>query len=370
MKAKTRSAQDHGGEGWQLEVNKPGDYSKIIAADVNDVFYPPAPNVVRAIAAWASRSNYSPDASCRRLKSILSVYHGIPDELLYVGSGSSGLLHECIRSIVRPADEVLILDPTYSEYARSSKSVGALITKAKPDAESGFVVEPALLYKGLTTKTRLVILCNPNNPTGRIMRRDDIKAVLKELPRGTFLLIDETYVDFAIEESLLPDVVHWPNLIVTRTFSKVYGLAGLRIGYAAMGEKAARLFVKTVRPPWQAGTLALRAAEAALENREYVDKMIAKTLRLKKDFARQIAAIDGALITPSETHFFLVGLRKVGMQSDVLCAILEARHVFIRDCRGFGSSLQDGYVRVTTQDSTRNQCVVTSIAEALREFAL
>jgi histidinol-phosphate aminotransferase len=351
----------HGGALWQPRIRGVQDYAGIVAADVNDAWYPPAPAVLHAIARWSRHSNHSPDTSCGSLARAVARRFAIPEEAIRIGAGASDLLHHFISSVAGPGDEVLTLSPSYAEYARVAKLAGARVRRLGLHAADGFEADAKKILAAAGKSTRLIALCNPNNPTGRVLSRSRMLDLMHALPSRTFLLIDEAYIDFAPQESVLADAPRFPNIAVVRTFSKAYAMAGLRVGFAAMGSAARKRFDRNGGPPWPVSLLALHAAEAALAESAYVARRVAESLKLKA----AILSTLNAPSLPSSTHYFLLDLKDTGIPANRLLDCLRSRNVFLRDFEGFsagsGSRLSQRFVRITTQNRLGNRRIAEEV---------
>jgi histidinol-phosphate aminotransferase len=316
---------------------------------VNDAWYPPAPRVLETIAEWSPRVHRSPDTSGLSLRVAIARHEMVPLESIRLGAGSSDLLHHFISSSVASGDEVLTLNPTYAEYRRVAGLTGASVR----------AIDMAHLDR---SKPRLIALCNPNNPTGNVLPRADLLNIVRSVPRHTFVLVDEAYIDFAPDESLLRDAPEIENLVVVRTFSKAFALAGLRVGYAVMGERVRDLLDRRGRPPWPVGLLGLRAAETALEEQSYVRQRVTEFGDLKNAL---IAGL-GVPTLPSATHYFLVDLQGTGIVVSDVIARMSERGIFLRDLHGFSDRDLERFLRITTQGPEDN----ARIAEAWQSVAL
>src|SRR5579863_8463402 len=168
----------HGGALWQPKIGGVRDYDSIIAADVNDAWYPPSPRVLEAITEWAPFANHSPDTSCRRLVDALAQKFQVGHDAIRIGAGSSDLLHHIILSLVGPGDEVLTLEPTYAEYAYAAKLGGAEVRTIVLDPDTGFAADVDKIVEAMRGRPRLCVICNPNNPTGAIIRRNDLLRIV------------------------------------------------------------------------------------------------------------------------------------------------------------------------------------------------
>jgi len=184
---------------------------------------------------------------------------------------------------------------------------------------------------------------------------------MRALPSRTFLLIDEAYIDFAPNGSVLADAPLFPNVAVVRTFSKAHAMAGLRVGYAALGSAARRRFDGRGRPPWPVNLLGLHAAEVALAESDYVERRVAQSFALK---AELIARLNAPSL-PSATHYFLLDLKCAGVSASRLLECLRSRNIFLRDFAGFSPGSRDRlhqrFVRITTQDRPGNRRIAGEI---------
>jgi histidinol-phosphate/aromatic aminotransferase/cobyric acid decarboxylase-like protein len=339
----------HGGALWQPRIRVTRDYDAIVTADVNDAWYPPAPRVLETIAEWTPRVQHSPDASGQLLLDAIARKENIPVESIRLGAGSSDLLHHIISSSAAGGDEVLTLNPTYSEYRRIALLAGSSVR----------TLDPAHLDR---SKPRLIVLCNPNNPNGRVLAREEILRIARAVPRHTYVLVDEAYIDFAPAESVITDAPEIENLAVVRTFSKAFALAGLRVGYAAMGERVRALFDRRGRPPWPVGLLGLRAAQTAIEEYCYVQQRVIEFASLKAALIEGL----GVPVLPSVTHFFLVDLESTRHTAADVRDRMAERGVYLRDLTGFTERGLDRYLRISTQSPPDNHRIVRAFEEVLR----
>ncbi len=333
----------HGGALWQPNIRASSDYDSIVAADVNDAWYPPAPRVLEAIAEWTPRIHHSPDTSGLALSEAIARHYSIPCEAIRLGAGSSDLLHHIISSCLNAGDEVMTLDPTYAEYARVAGLCGAVVSRQ------------------ISSSTRMMVLCNPNNPTGSVLSRAEILRMIEDAPASCFVLVDEAYIDFAPEESMLRDAAEIENLAVVRTFSKAYAMAGLRVGYAALGERIRTRSDQRGRPPWPVGLLGLRAAEVALKESCYVRQRVIETIALKNSLVTQL----GVPVLPSVTHYFLIDLQTARLGAKELLGRLAEQGIFLRNLCGFTHRDLDRFVRITTQNAAGNTRIALALNQAL-----
>jgi histidinol-phosphate aminotransferase len=356
----------HGGKMWQLADHRSDEFSQVINADVNNAFYPPSPLVTAAIQAHLTAINHLPDTSCRLLKRKLASFYHVDQSRIEIGNGSSDLLQTIITGFLRPGDEMVTLSPTYGEYERCARSVGA-DTKAVALQERDFFAPSVnAILEGINESTRMVVICNPNNPTGQVLKKGDLLSLLRIIDPRIWVLIDEAYIDFSPTNSLIADTDEWRNLIVVRTFSKAYALAGLRIGYAILGDNAAQVFRNLIRPPWPIGLLSLKAAEAALDDREYVDRMLAVTRESTRKLVRDLNRIRGIKLLHSETNFSLANIEGTGIKATELVNLLEEQRILVRNCSSFGEALQNRLIRITAQSDIDNRRIINGLKAVIR----
>lgn len=255
------------------ELQRELGLDEIIKLASNENPLGPSQNVLDAIASTKDLSRY-PDGNGFSLKKALAEKHNIDPDKITLGNGSNDVLEMVARAFVTPEHEVIYSQHSFAVYPIVTQAVGA-----------EHVVVPAndwgndlsAILSAITDKTRLIFIANPNNPTGTWVNSTDLRSFLENVPEHVIVLLDEAYFEYAISEKNYPDCSLWlndfHNLIVTRTFSKAYGLAGLRIGYALSHPDIANL-LNRVRQPFNNNSLALIAAETALQDKEYIEHSV------------------------------------------------------------------------------------------------
>jgi histidinol-phosphate aminotransferase len=332
---------------------------------VNDVAYGPSPDVIATIGHWATAINRSPDAYSTRLTAALSRLHNLPAHCFAVGAGSSQLIHDLIRCSIASGVEAIALDPSYTEYRRSAISAGARVRTIRLNREETFRISPDQVCQNLSVDTKLIIICNPNNPTGTVLDPNDIRHLLSAVGNDVVVLVDEAYIEFTPHMSAIQLTDEFPNLVVVRTFSKAYAMAGLRVGYAAFGNDVSKKYSTMVRPPWPLSTLAENAAICALASSTYLDLMVGKLLSDRDRLMQALLARAPVDVLPTSTHYFMLDLARSKLGATELCERLRERNVFIRHCGSFSERLGDRYVRITTQTDLLNHRIVDEIERVL-----
>jgi histidinol-phosphate aminotransferase len=273
--------------------------------------------------------NRYPDRDATEFRLALAAKLGISSECIIAGNGSSELLYFIALAYLRLHDAVLVVGPTYSEYARVSALMGAKVFECNALPEAGFRLPQASVEAALKQlQPRAVFVCNPNNPTGQEVPAALLKQWIGEFPE-TLFIVDEAYAEFSeAVQTLLPDSRH--NLIVLRSLTKAYGLAGLRLGYAISDSEIIRVLTR-VRPPWSVNAAAQAAGAAVLTEMDDIQRSITAVRAEAKALRNTIQAM-GITVIPTIAHFFLIRVRS----PEKLLIALRQAGILLRDCTSFG----------------------------------
>jgi histidinol-phosphate aminotransferase len=307
----------------------------------NETPFAPHPQVLEAVESQLRTLNRYPDPTKAALRRRLSERTGVPPERIAIGNGSCELLLSAAEAMLEPGAEVVYAWPSFSIYPHLAAMSGARAIEVPLTAEQEHDLDA--MAKEVTAATRMAIVCNPNNPTATGLPLGAIDAFLDALPRSVAVLLDEAYVEFSTlqdpDESLDLLKKH-PNLILLRTFSKVYGLCGLRVGYA-LGSEEFRLAVDRVRQPFSVNTLALAAATEALNHQDEVERRVEQTAieRLHVESELQERGFEAS---DSQANFSWVSLGD--RDEDEIVDGLAKLGVIVRAGRALG---QEGWMRVT-----------------------
>jgi histidinol-phosphate aminotransferase len=292
----------------------------------------PSPKAVEAIARALPQLHRYPDGSAFYLRRKLAERHGVsPDEIL-VGNGSNELIEMLVRTFLRPRDEAVIADQAFVVYRMVTQAVAAT-PRIVPLRH--FTHDLEAMAEAVTSRTRMVFVANPNNPTGTIFRRGAWEAFLRMLSGKQLLVVaDDAYAEFATDPEY-PDTIACRGagdvpVVSLRTFSKLYGLAGLRVGYAVAPTGVIDALGR-VRQPFNVNALALVAADAALDDRAHVEKTLAVNREGMAYLTREFDRL-GLPWVPSNANFVLV---RVGHGVDVYEALLR-QGVIVRPMDGYG----------------------------------
>jgi histidinol-phosphate aminotransferase len=253
----------------------------------NENPYPPLPSVLEVVTRAAGRLNRYPDMFCTELVAALAEHLAVPESDLVCGTGSVGVLGQVVHAAAGPGDEVVFGWRSFESYPIVSRISGA--TPVPVPLGPGARHDLAAMAAAVTPATRLLLVCSPNNPTGPAARADELAALLAAVPPDLLVVIDEAYREF-VTDPLVPDALDLyrahPNVAVLRTFSKAYGLAGLRVGYAVAHPAVAEALRRT-SVPFGVSTIAQQAAIASLQVR---DELLE---RVRELVARRTAVLTG-----------------------------------------------------------------------------
>jgi histidinol-phosphate aminotransferase len=324
----------------------------IIKLGSNENVLGPSQKAVEALISYASKVNIYPSADASELVEALSVYTGLPVENICAsGPGMDGLLDNLMRVLIEPGDEVVIPTPTFSYYEIAARANGATAIHVAPG--EGLKFDITAIKEAITERTKVVFLCSPNNPTGLLTSEDDVRSLLEST--NGLVFVDEAYVEFS-DKSLSKLVLEYDNLVIGRTFSKAFGLAGLRIGYGLMPEWLKVQYMK-IATPFNVSLPAVMAGVAALSDSEYLEKSISMTVEGRKFLTENIPF----KVYDSRANFILVDVSPL-VAKDVSESLMK-KGIIVRDCRSFRNA-GESLIRVTVGTRGQNEKVVSAFEEA------
>lgn len=340
----------------------------IINADVLDAWFAPAPAVLQALheeLPWLLRT--SPPTDCRGLIEKIAGARGVSPLNILPGAGSSDLIFRALRHWLTPRSHALILDPTYGEYAHVlERVIGCTVDRLTLAAGEGFALDLERLTTALRDNYDLVVLVNPNSPTGRHVSREQLEAVLRSAPARTRIWIDETYVEYAgPDQSLEPFAARSENVVVCKSMSKVYALSGARVAYLCAGAHQLEA-LRAITPPWVVGLPSQVAAVRALENADYYTVQYAKTVELRESLALELTAL-GWKVLPGIANFLLCELPPTGPTAGEVVRACRERGLFVRDAALMGVNLGSQFIRLAVKDAVTNRRMLRILREALRQ---
>ncbi len=338
-----------------------GEGLELVRLASNESPYPPLAEVREAIERTLGSLNRYPDPSNSLLRRRLSERYGVPQARIAIGNGSCDILLAAGEALLEPGAELIYAWPSFSVYPHLSAASGArAVTVALDEAERHDL--PAMLRE-ITVATRIVIVCNPNNPTSTALPLAQIAAFLDEVPPHVCAIVDEAYCEFNLLDD--PDASielldRHPNLMLLRTFSKVHGLCGLRVGFGLCGSDALPRALDQVRQPFFCNALAQAAAVEALSHQDAVIERVARNVAERTSVDERLRAL-GLDPAESQANFCWFHLGEGRDEQEVIQGLAD-RGILVRAGTALGG---EGALRVTYGTPAENERFLQALAELL-----
>ncbi len=324
----------------------------------NENPFGPSPKALVAARQSLAKIHRYPDASCFKLKRALAAKFRLSEDRIAIGNGSDELIVMAIRAFVGEGEEVLTATPTFLIYKIAAQVHGAKVVEVP---QKDFRYDLKAMAEAITSRTKLIFIANPDNPTGSYARRSELEAFLKQVPSRCLVFMDEAYYEYAAREKDYPNTLNWldrPNLIISRTFSKAYGLCGLRVGYS-FAHPDVTTGLNKVREPFNINSPAQAAALAALSDTAFLNKVVTQTNSERRRLDAELKK-RGIRTVPSAANFILM---QVGPSAHALYDGLLRRGVIVRHMKSWG--LGD-FVRVTVGRPQDNRIFLKALDACLK----
>ncbi len=298
-----------------------------------------------------------PDGNGFELKAVLATKHSVAPSQITLGNGSSDPLAFILGALVQPGDEVLFSEYSFAVYPLITQAIGGVGVSA-PVKDWGHDLDAFL--ERITAKTRVIFIANPNNPTGTWLNSDSLLAFMQQVPEEVVVVVDEAYYEYAVDLTgdAFPDTIPWigqfPNLMVTRTFSKVFALAGIRVGYAISNRQIADL-MNRIRPPFNVNSVALAGAEAALTDTKHLMESVAMNSSGMGQLEQGATAL-GLDYIPSIGNFISVDFAE---PAEPVYQSLLHHGVIVRPVASYG---MPNHLRITVGTSDDNRRLLEGLA--------
>lgn len=360
--ATVRMAKQHGGNVWLAQKIYGLRQEQILDFSANINPLGPSPLALTAIQQALNKIKHYPEPQAASLRRVIADLMELPEELLILGNGAAELIYALAR-VIKPR-RLLLPVPTFSEYAEGFGDVAKMylpLNRANNFALSADKIAP-LLQAG-----DLLIICNPNNPTGQLVEQQQLSALIKRAGQvGAGLLIDEAFMDFVRpEQSLLQEVQSYPFLFVLRSLTKFFAIPGLRLGYLVAPQQVVEQLYN-VLPPWRVNLLAQVAGLASLQDKAYMDETLELIGDQKAMLYSGLAAIKGLEPLPPTANFILVDCRASGITAREFQNHLGPRGILIRLCDNF-PGLDDYYFRVAIRNAKENLLLIKNLQEYINQ---
>ncbi len=364
----------HGGSFFTAIGNGFDDLNRrntIINADVLDAWFPPCPAALQALHEqldWMVRT--SPPNHAEGLVKTIAKTRGVDAKCILPAGGSSPLIFLAFQHWLKPDSRVLLLDPTYGEYAHVlNKVIGCRVERFKLQRNEGYRLNTGRLAKKLQEDFDLLVWVNPNSPTGCHVPLPEMEDLLRQCPPSTRIWIDETYVEYAGHgQSLETFAARSANTVVCKSMSKVYGLSGLRVGYLC-GPPELLEPLRSLTPPWSVGLPAQVAAVHALQASGYYEERYEETHLLRIKLVKGLRQLGIQEIVPGVANFILFHLESGHPDSAKVINRCREHGLFIRDAAEMGTGMGDRAIRIAVKDTKSNARMLQILESSLQTIA-
>lgn len=329
-----------------------------------------SPKVLETLKSSFGEIPSYPDSNSTALReAIANHYGGISRGNVVVGNGSTELIYLFAEAFMQKGDVALVPAPTFGEYESAVKRTGEKTKQVKLGKD--FRVEPSRFVRAMTGKVKAVFLCNPNNPTSILTKTEELTEIVeKALAKDVLVFLDEDFLEFVDEGeelSLTGRIGEFPNLFVLRSFTKIFGLTGLRVGYGIASKEIASILLNA-KIPWNLNCLGQAAAVAALADEEHLKKTL-QLIKTEKTFLlEELTQLRGFKVYPPDANFFFIDTRKSGFTAAQLKAKLLKQGVLIRDCSSF-VGLDEYYIRVAVKTRLENEKLLEALKKTIAKRA-
>lgn len=340
------------------EAERELNISGVVKLASNENPLGPSPKAVEAINKYSKDVFLYPDQQCFEITRLLADKVGVAPENIAVGNGSDEIMMLAAMAFISAGDEVVISLNTFSTYETVSKIMDAAVVQVNLN---NYTYDLPAMSKACNAATKMVFICNPNNPTGTIVRQKELDQFIDKLPPGAIAVIDEAYREY-VESSDYPDSIRYvqgkKNVIVTRSFSKIYGLAGLRLGYAIAKPELVK-YLRLVRMPFSVNRLAQQAGIAALSDVHHIEASKKNNIEGKNYLYAELDKL-GLQYLRTEANFIFINLKS---DADRIFVDMMRKGVIIRPLSSFSLP---GAIRVTVGTMEQNKRFIRAFTEVLK----
>ncbi|MBI2267374.1 MAG: histidinol-phosphate transaminase [Armatimonadetes bacterium] len=343
------------------EVERELGLGEVIKMASNENPLGPSPRAIAAISGYLTRSHLYPDDNAYYLTNALATRLGIEPNRLILGNGAVEIIKMSAQTLLSPADEVVLASPSFAIYREDVKQMAAKCVEIplRPD----FTYDTDGMATAVTGRTKMLVVVSPNNPTGTIIPQQDLDNLLNRVPPRVLVILDEAYRDY-VDDVSYPDglsyAAKYPNLLLLRTFSKAYGLAGVRVGYG-VGNQELVGYMNRVRVLFNVNALAQVAALAALEDEDHVKASIACNREGKRYLYGELNRL-GLPYVSTQSNFIAINTQRDDQE---VFQDLMRLGIIVRPCKGFG---MPGYIRVTVGTAPQNERFLSALAQVLEKL--
>lgn len=337
------------------DVKRELGLEEVIKLASNETSVGPSPLAVEAVKREAGNINLYPEATSRLLREKLADKLKIDKEMIIFGNGADDVIDLIGMAFVNEGDEVITCETTFPAYRTAVKIMGGKLILVKL---KDFRFDLSEIVKRINEKTKMIFLCNPNNPTGTIITKEEVSTFMRKVPQDVIVVFDEAYYDYAEDKNYpnsLSYILEGKNVIVVRTFSKIAGIAGVRVGYAIARQELIS-YLRRVVNPFTTNRLAQVAALASLDDEEHRKKVLNSNHEGKKYLYRELEKLKLFYVL-TETNFIFIDVKK---DSETIFEKLLKKGVIIRPGKPYGCA---NFIRVTVGTPYENKKFIQAIRE-------
>ncbi len=334
----------------------------IIKLGSNENPWGPSPKAVEAVSKELSNINRYPESQLNELIGLVADYSGVNDSQIIIGGdGADEIIDVLAKTFIEPDDEFIVPLPSYMYYEYLLMQYGAHPVYAKWDLDKN-ILDVNSVFESITSKTKMIFLCTPNNPTGTLIDREDIIKIADENP-DILIVIDEAYFEYS--EITNKDLINeYDNIFIIRTMSKVLGLAGMRIGYGLACEEIIE-YMHRIKPVFSLTRLSYVAAVNTFKDKDYIEKSIADGIESRDYLIEELTKIDSLNVFPSKSNFILIDIRDTSYTAHEIAREFMKRGVIVRDCTSF-KGLDEYWIRISICTMDENKRFIEIVHEVVK----
>ena len=333
----------------------------VIKLSFNESPYGSSPKAVAAMQQAALDVHFYHDPEGKEVRESLAAYHGVSAEGIFLANGADEVITLLAQTFLSTGDEAIVADPSFGQYAFAAKLMGAIPVAVPVRAD--MALDLTAMAEAISARTKLIFICNPNNPTSVISGGEELGVFMAKVPPSVVVVLDEAYAEYVDDSRYVSGITlldRFPNIITVRTFSKVYGLAALRLGYGMASPKLSAL-VERVRAPFNVNALAQAAAIAALQDIAFRDTVVERNKAERTRVAAALANF-GFTVYPSQTNFIFAD---AGRDSEKLCQALAEQGIIIRPGSNWGLP---SHTRISLGTGQQNDKLIEALTGLLLQL--
>lgn len=333
----------------------------IIKLGSNENPWGPSPKAIEAIKNELDSINRYPESQLKELVHLAADYSDVKDSQIIIGGdGADEIIDVLAKTFIEPGDEFIVPLPSYMYYEYLLQQYGANPVYAKWDLDKN-VLDIDSIFECISSKTKMIFLCSPNNPTGTLIEKADLVKIASENP-DILIVIDEAYFEYS-EVTNKGLIDEYDNIFIIRTMSKVLGLAGMRIGYGLACEEIIE-YMHRIKPVFSLTRLSYVAAVNTFKDKDYIEKSIKDGIESRDYLIDELSKIESLNVFPSKSNFILIGVKDTGYTAAEITREFMKRGIIVRDCTSF-KGLDEYWIRISICTMDENKRFIEIVHEVV-----